>query len=174
MLAVRLDPRLAPRIDPSDVLQESLIEASQKLDDYLRDRPLPFYVWLRQIAWEQLANEHARHIGALKRSVTREAPGDIVLSDTSLLELANRFLSRGPSPSEELRRKEVRRQVRAAIGRMRFNDREVLILRFLEQLSIKETAALLHISEKAVTVRQVRAAERLRKLLDDVAGWEEK
>ena len=43
MVAVHLDRRLAARVDPSDVVQEALIEAAQGLDDYLRQRPLPFY-----------------------------------------------------------------------------------------------------------------------------------
>src|SRR5262245_34708786 len=50
MVAVRFDPRLAARVDPSDVVQESLAEASAQLNRYLRDRPLPFYPWLRQFA----------------------------------------------------------------------------------------------------------------------------
>ena len=48
MVAFRLDRRLAARVDPSDIVQESLAAANQRLSDYLRDRPLPFYAWLRQ------------------------------------------------------------------------------------------------------------------------------
>ena len=51
MISLRLDRRLAARVDPSDVVQEALADAGRKLDDYLRDRPLPFYPWLRQLAW---------------------------------------------------------------------------------------------------------------------------
>ncbi len=53
MVAVRLDSRLAPLVDPSDVVQEALGDASRKLDDFLRERPLPFYTWLRRLAWER-------------------------------------------------------------------------------------------------------------------------
>jgi RNA polymerase sigma-70 factor (ECF subfamily) len=42
MIALRLDRRLRPRIDPSDVLQEALAEAAVELADYVRERPLPF------------------------------------------------------------------------------------------------------------------------------------
>ena len=41
MVAVRLDRRVAARVDASDVVQETLVEAARRLDDYLRDRPLP-------------------------------------------------------------------------------------------------------------------------------------
>ena len=43
MVSLRLDPRLAARVDPSDVVQEALAAAYPRLDDYLRDPPLPFY-----------------------------------------------------------------------------------------------------------------------------------
>src|SRR5579864_4019582 len=72
MVAVRMDRRLAARVDPSDVVQESLADAFQNLSDYLRRRPLPFYAWLRQFAWERLLKLHRRHIHTQKRSVTRE------------------------------------------------------------------------------------------------------
>lgn len=50
VIAVRMDPRLARRFDPSDIVQETLLDAHRNLGDYLRDRPLPFFAWLRQIA----------------------------------------------------------------------------------------------------------------------------
>ena len=50
MVAVRLDRRLAARVDPSDVVQEAILEADQMLSDYLVERPLPFYPWLRRLA----------------------------------------------------------------------------------------------------------------------------
>ena len=50
MVAVRLDRRLMQRIDPSDIIQETLILADRRLDQYLREQPIPFYPWLRQLA----------------------------------------------------------------------------------------------------------------------------
>ena len=60
MVAARLDSRLAPRLDPSDVVQETFLDASRKLDAFLRDRPLPFYPWLRRLAWERIAKANLR------------------------------------------------------------------------------------------------------------------
>src|SRR3954470_21288218 len=68
MVAVRLDPRLAARVDPSDVVQDALVDAARKLAAYLRDRPLPFYPWLRRLAWERLTKVHLRHTSG-RRSV---------------------------------------------------------------------------------------------------------
>jgi RNA polymerase sigma-70 factor (ECF subfamily) len=167
MIAVRLDHRLAARLDPSDVVQEVFADACRKLSDYLRRRPLPFYPWLRQLAWERLVKLHQRHIGARKRSVTREENPGAALSDESALALAERLSAPGPSPSSRLLREELSRRVRDALDRLAGNDREVLVMRYLEQLSTREIAAILGLSEGAVKVRHLRALERLRGLLSD-------
>jgi RNA polymerase sigma-70 factor (ECF subfamily) len=166
MIAVRLDRRLAARVDPSDLVQETLAEAAGGLDRYLRERPVAFYPWLRQIAWERLVAAHRRHLAAGKRSVTREerpAP----LPGESLLELADRLLARGSTPSAGLRRAEQQARLRSALERLAEADREVLVLRHLEQLSTRQTAGVLGVSEGAVKVRLLRALERLRDLLDE-------
>jgi RNA polymerase sigma-70 factor, ECF subfamily len=53
MVAARLARRLLRRVDASDVVQETLAEASKRLTDYLREQPLPFLAWLRQLAPKQ-------------------------------------------------------------------------------------------------------------------------
>src|SRR5450755_3859141 len=68
MVSLRLDRRLASRVDPSDVVQEALADAAKKFAAYLRDRPLPFYPWLRRLAWERLVKLHAQHTAG-KRNV---------------------------------------------------------------------------------------------------------
>ena len=165
MVAVRMDPRLLARLDPSDVVQEALITAARKLPEYLRERPLPFYPWLRQVAWNRLVDLHRRHLQARKRRATSEERGDMGLPDQSAMQLAGRLLSTGTSPSGRLMREERRERVRAALTQLPPHDREVLVLRYLEQLSIGEIAAVLKVTEGAVNMRQVRALERLATLL---------
>jgi RNA polymerase sigma-70 factor (ECF subfamily) len=171
MIEVRLDRRLRPRIDPSDVLQEALAEAARKLAEYARQRPLPFYPWLRRLAWEQLVLTHRRHLRAQRRSVRREEPGGLPLPDESALHLAERLVGRASSPSARLERDEQRRRVREALGALAESDREVLVLRYLEDLATREIAAVLGVTESAVKMRQLRALQRLRELLgaDDLA-----
>ena len=164
MVAVRFDPRLAARVDPSDVVQETLTEAAAGLDRYLRERPLPFYPWLRQLAERRLIDLHRRHVQARRRSVTREA-GPAGLPDHSALALADRLFGRTGSPSAGLRRQERRDRVRAALAALPEPDREVLVLRVLEGLLTREAAAVLGVSEVAVRSRQVRALDRLKALL---------
>jgi RNA polymerase sigma-70 factor (ECF subfamily) len=165
MIAWRLDRHLATRVDPSDVVQEVLLEASGKMDRYLRERPLPFFPWLRALAGEHLATLHRRHVQARGRSVLREEPGLLDLPDESAAELAARLVDSSTSPSQRALRQEQRQRVRQALGQLSERDREVLVLRNLEQLSVADTAEVLRISAGAVKVRHLRALERLRALL---------
>jgi RNA polymerase sigma-70 factor (ECF subfamily) len=165
LVSYHLDRRLAARVDPSDVVQDVLIEAAHKLSDYIRDRPLPFYPWLRQIACDRLIELHRQHVQAQKRSVRREEPGALALPDESLAELAGRLVSNATSPSERLLRKEIQERIRAALTQLSGRDREVLELRHLEQLSVAETAAILGITQAGVKSRHLRALQRLQELL---------
>jgi RNA polymerase sigma-70 factor (ECF subfamily) len=170
MVAVRLDPRVAARLDPSDVVQEALLEAARKLPNYLRERPVPFYPWLRRLAWEHLLKLHQRHL-AKKRNVARDEPIAPALSDRSALELAQCLVASGTSPSGRVVREETRDRVRAALGALAEVDREVLMLRYLEGMTTAEVAAVLGLGESAVKMRHRRALDRLCRVLgDDSAG----
>jgi RNA polymerase sigma-70 factor (ECF subfamily) len=167
-VAVRLDRRLAPRVDPSDVVQETLAEAARRLPDYLRDRPLPFYPWLRQLALDRVIDLHRHHVRAGKRSVEREECSLPPLPDESAAALAQRLFGRGSSPSARLQRREVAARVQSALLQLSERDREMLVLRHLEQLPTRDVAAVLGLSESAVKMRLLRALERLRSLLEDL------
>jgi RNA polymerase sigma-70 factor, ECF subfamily len=170
MVTVRLDHRLAPRLDASDVVQEALAEADRHLDDYLRERPLPFYPWLRQLACQRIRELHRHHIATGRRSVAREAPAGLPLPDHSAHDLVRRLLASGTSPSRRLIRDEQRDRVRVALERLEARDREVLVLRYLEGLTTEEIAAVLGVRAGAVKMRHLRALDRLRGLLDDGLG----
>jgi RNA polymerase sigma-70 factor, ECF subfamily len=166
MVAVRMDQRLKARVDPSDVVQEVLDEANRNLDDFVRDRPLPFHAWLREIAWKRLVDLRRRHIGAAKRSVVRETGIEFGHSDEANAALADRLAASGTSPSKNLMDEELRQAIRAALEALPPLDREVLILRYVERLSLAETAEALGITKGAASTRHTRALVRLRELLD--------
>ena len=165
MVKARMDPRVAARFDPSDVVQEALLEASRKLADYLHKRPVPFYPWLRQIAWDKLVDLQRRHIHAKRRSVLREE--FVELPDHSAMELARRLTQSSSSPSGRLMRAELRERVRAALAELAPADREVLVLRYLEGLSTPEIAAILRVSQRTVQSRHRLALERLHQILGE-------
>src|SRR5947208_9845260 len=72
-VAWRMDRRLAARIDVSDVLQETAMEAARRLPDYAQNPAMPFGLWLRWLAREKLLQLERVHF-AEKRTVSREAP----------------------------------------------------------------------------------------------------
>jgi RNA polymerase sigma-70 factor (ECF subfamily) len=109
MIQLRMDRRLAARVDASDVVQDTLADAYRELPAYVRDRPLPFYPWLRQLVWDRLIELHRRHVRAQRRSVTREEQWQPPLPDESALVLAERLVGRASSPSARLRREAVHR-----------------------------------------------------------------
>lgn len=166
MISMRMDPRLAARIDASDVVQETFMQAASQLPQDLLERPLPFYPWLRQLAWQRLQRLHHRHVTAQRRSVTREQAASMMLSDSSIVPLAQR-IHRGatalssPTPSAIASSVELQQRVRTALQELSEGDREILVLRFLEQLSPTEIAAVLDIAAGTVRVRQLRALQRL-------------
>jgi RNA polymerase sigma-70 factor (ECF subfamily) len=170
MVAVRLDRRLNARIDDSDVVQEALAEADRALDEYLRDPPMPLYPWLRQFAWDRLLKLHRFHVGAQRRSIAREQSAAPPLPDESVRHLIDRLAGSETSPSGRLIREERRASVRAALNAMAAADREVLVLRHLEQLSFEEMAAVLSLGVSAVKMRHLRALARLRALLGEECG----
>ena len=164
MVAVRLDRRLAPRVDASDVVQETLALASRRMDDYLRDQPLPFLGWLRQLATESIKDNHRRHIGSQRRNIDREIR-NLDLPDDSAVQLGQRLMARDTSPSNRMIRQERRDQIKTALAEMSPRDREILVMRYLEHLDGADIAEALGISEGAVKVRLLRALQRMRGLL---------
>src|SRR5437763_4697366 len=74
MIDLRLDPAIVQRLDASDVVQDVLIEANRRLQDYLKAPSMPFHLWLRHIAKDHIIDAHRRHHQAQKRGVHREQP----------------------------------------------------------------------------------------------------
>ncbi len=163
MVAIRMDPRLAARFDPSDVVQEAFLTASVQLPEYAIKRPLPFYPWLRNVAWQRLVDLHNHHFTAQRRSVVREVV--MQLADESAMKLAMPLIASNTSPSNILIRKELCARVQTALGELPPNDREVLVMRHLEKMSVTEIAVILQISESAVKMRRLRAVQKFKELL---------
>src|SRR5437763_6070175 len=90
MVASRMDRRLSSRFDPSDVVQETLIQAGSKLPRYLRGPWLPVYPWLRSLASERLLQLRRLHLRASKRAVGREEPGDATPGGAASVRLVDR------------------------------------------------------------------------------------
>ncbi len=157
---LRLDAKVRPRVDPSDVVQETQLEAFRRMDDFLERRPMPFRLWLRKTAYERLLKVQRYHAAA-RRSVGR----DVGLPERSSLLLARPFLASGASPGQRVATRETVRRVREAVGRLPDADREILLLRNVEELSYEEVGCLLDIDPAAARKRYGRALLRLRHAL---------
>ncbi len=167
MVVVRMDRRLARRLDPSDVVQEAMADAARRLPEYIGRRDCAFYPWLRGLAWERLIQLHRRHIGAQCRSVKREDRREMRMSDASTMMLAEGLAASGTSPSGRMLKEELRQRVQRALEQLGPRDREVVTLRHLEQLPFREAADVMGVTVAAAQSRYRRAVERLHELLSD-------
>jgi RNA polymerase sigma-70 factor (ECF subfamily) len=159
-VALRLDTRVQARLDASDVVQEAYLEAYRRLDQYLDTSPLPFHLWLRQIAYDRTLKAGREHHTSQRRSISREVP----LPEQSSLLLAGQLLA-GSTPSQHLNRAELAQRLRRVMAELPEIDREILVMRHFEGLSNQEVACLLGMEPGTVSKRHGRAMLRLHQLL---------
>jgi RNA polymerase sigma-70 factor (ECF subfamily) len=157
-----LDPRVRARLDASDVVQETQMEVVRRMDDYLDRRPMPFHLWLHKTAYEHLLRARRNHLRG-RRSVDREEAWP---SQSSLL-LAKSLLSTGPSPSRAVQARELAERVSRAVADLAEGDREILLMRDVDELPYEEIACLLEIEPAAARMRYGRALIRLQKILSE-------
>lgn len=169
MIAFRLDPRLVGKLDAEDVLQDVFLETTRRVADFLKSPTVPFFVWLRQLASQILIDTHRRYLGAERRDIRRELrfPHSAGGSLSSLLS-ASQLADSLTSPSQCAIRQEACDELQTALARLPEGDREVLVLRHLEELSNNEVAQVLGIDKYAASKRYLRALERLRRVLGDM------
>lgn len=166
LIGLRLDPALAARVDASDIVQDVLLEAHRRLQDYLKNPAMPFRLWLRHIAKDHIIDAHRRHRQAQRRSLDREQPiVPAVLADHSSYELAGQLVDPELTPASEAIRREMQRRLDAAITELDEDDREIILMRHREQLSNQDVARELDLSEAAASMRYLRAVRRLREML---------
>ncbi len=152
---------MSPRIDVSDVLQDAYLEVAKRLPAFLADPDMPFYLWLRWIAGEQLLMSRRRHI-ADKRDVRREG---LALPIDSSAQFVNGLLAQQPSPSQAVAAAELAERLHVALQRLDEDEREIILMRHFEQLTNREIAQLLNITHAAANKRYIRALQRLRGML---------
>jgi RNA polymerase sigma-70 factor, ECF subfamily len=171
MVRLRLDRRLAGRLDASDVLQEAFIEASKRLVPRPREREMPAFLWLRLVTGQKLTDLHRHHLGAKMRDAGMEVSLHRgALPQASSVSLAELLLGRLTSPTRAAQRAEMQRRLQEALNRMDPIDREVLVLRHFEELSNVETAQALGLETTAASNRYIRALKRLREVLGGFPG----
>jgi RNA polymerase sigma-70 factor, ECF subfamily len=166
LIDLRLDPAIVQRVDASDVVQDVLLEASRRLQDYLKNPAMPFHLWLRHIAKDHVIDAHRRHHGAQKRGVNREQPlARPGWMERSSLELAGQLVDPERTPASAAIQEELQRRLHGALAQLEEDDREILLMRHFEQLPNQDVATSLGLTEAAASMRYLRAIRRLRDLL---------
>ena len=166
VIGLRLDPAVARRVDASDVVQDVLIEANQRLTEYLKKPDMPFHLWLRHLAQDRIIDTHRRHRLAQRRSVDREqAIARPAWNDESSVSLVVQLIDTERTPTSEAIRMELQRRLTIAIDQLSDDDREIILMRHHEALSNQEVAHALQLTEAAASMRYLRALRRLRTVL---------
>ncbi len=153
------------------MIQEAYLEASARLEEYLRQPTMPVFLWLRLLTGQKLLQLHRHHLGAQMRDARREVllhHGS--LPEASLAALAAQLVGRDPRPSEAAVRAERKIRLQEALNSMDPLDREVLALRHFEHLNNAEAAQVLGLEESAASKRYIRALKKLKEILAGMPG----
>jgi RNA polymerase sigma-70 factor (ECF subfamily) len=168
MVRLRLDHRLAGRVEPSDVLQEAYLDVARRFPEYAANPSFPVFLWLRSLVGQRLVDVHRHHLGAQMRSVGQEVSlfrG--AMPQVSSASLAHQLLGRLTSPTHAAPRAEMQVRLQEALNALEPLDREVVILRHFEALDNAEIAEVLGIQPTAASKRYIRAVRRLKTVLDE-------
>jgi RNA polymerase sigma-70 factor (ECF subfamily) len=173
MVQLRLDSRLAGRLDASDILREAHLAVRRRFADYAGDQGerLPFFLWLRRITGQTMTDLHRKHLGTQMRDAALEISlhrGEMPVASSA--SLAAQMLGKLTSASRAAIRAEQRLIVQEALNRLDPIDREVLVLRHLEHLTNAEVALVLDLGKTAASQRYVRALVRLKDILAAIPG----
>jgi RNA polymerase sigma-70 factor, ECF subfamily len=161
----RLDPRLRAKLDPSDVVQQTLLEAFQGLNGFRGNTADELAGWLRQILARNLANA-LRDFRRDRRDVTREQDLDGLLRNSSV-RVEAWLAAEQSSPSQRAERQEDALRLAAAVAELPEPQREVVILRHFHGSSLHEIARHVGRSPSAVAGLLHRGLQQLRGRLQE-------
>jgi RNA polymerase sigma-70 factor (ECF subfamily) len=163
----RIDLRLLQRVDPSDIVQEALLEAFSRLEEFEQKRPMPLAAWLRKTTLQQLAIAYRKHRHAVRRSVLRQ----VSYEQSSVFRLAEQVTAIQNTAEDRHQFVEEAQRTWNCLNQLPGIDREILTLRYVHGLSNQTAAELLGVSETVASKRHCRALLRLqRSLLDSHAN----
>lgn len=161
---MQVESRFQGKFDPSDIVQQTLLEACRDLPKFRGQTEAELAAWLRQILAHVLAHEVRRYHGTQQRDLDREISIDQDLAQTS--QRLNAVLAADQSsPSQRAEKREQEVLLAEVLARLPDDYREVIILRNLQNLSHEEVAERMRRGVGAVRMLWVRALARLRQEL---------
>jgi RNA polymerase sigma-70 factor (ECF subfamily) len=156
-----LDADLQAKVGPSDLVQDSLLEAQRDFGQFHGTTEADVLAWLRRILLHNVANVRDRYRATRKRDVGREVPLHGLLSGPDAEDLA----AAEPSPSKRAAAREHRDQLEQALSQLPEHYREALRLRHQESCSFEEIGRRTGRSAEAARKVWARAVERLKTIL---------
>lgn len=160
----RYDKRLLGKADASDLVQQTLLEAHESIDQFRGSSEAELAAWLRRILANNLANA-VRHYGQKKRDVTQERSLQAAM-DQSSSRLEKLVAAQTSSPSKKAQRNEQMLRLADALPELPESQRLAVVARYLEGLSLNEIAEKFGVSRAAVAGLLGRGLKKLRAKLD--------
>jgi RNA polymerase sigma-70 factor (ECF subfamily) len=165
---LQLGPRLRGKVDPSDVVQEALLRAHEKRDQFQGQTDAQKAVWLRQILANTLTDV-VRRYSAEARDVTRERSLEEELEKSSA-KLEAMLASEAPSPTQRAQRQEQLLSLADALAQLPEDQRLALELRHLQGYTVGAISKEMGRSKQAIVGLIYRGMQKLRQLLHHQEG----
>lgn len=156
-----LAPAIQAKIAPSDIVQDSLMEACRDLPLFHGGSEKELLNWLRRILRNNVAKAH-RHFDTKKRQVERE----VALQDIAPDDLLHGLVKQPETPSKHAQAHEQDEQLQRAMQQLPEHYRQVLLMRSLEGLTFVQIAEKLNSTDDAVRKLWGRAVEELSQHLE--------
>jgi RNA polymerase sigma-70 factor (ECF subfamily) len=160
---LHLAPQLRGKLDPSDVVQQTLLQAYQALDQFRGHSEAERAAWLRQILARNLA-QAVRAFGRAKRELAREQSLQAAV-EASSARLEAWLIADQSSPSQRAEQAEQALRLAAALEQLPEAQREALVLQHWQGLSLAEIGVHLGRSPEAVAGLIKRGLKQLRHLM---------
>lgn len=157
---LQIDPRLRRQLDPSDFVQQTLLEAYRSLDQFRGRSEAELAAWLRQILARQMSHA-VRDLTRLKRDITRERPLEVALTESSE-RLEAWLVAEQTTPGERAARNEEAVRLAAALEQLPESQREAVILHYWEGWPLAQIAEHQERSPAAVAGLLQRGLKALR------------
>jgi RNA polymerase sigma-70 factor (ECF subfamily) len=162
---LQLDLRLRSKLDSSDIVQQTLLRAHQGLGQFRGQSEAELVVWLRTILANTVANELCKFRQA-KRDVALECSLEAAVTDSSA-RVAAWLAADQPSPSDQAAFNEQSLTLARALAQLPEDQREVVELHHLNELTIAEIAEQCGRTGPAVAGLLRRGIRKLRAILKD-------
>ncbi len=167
---LEINRRFAGKFDPSDVVQQTLLEAWKGWDQLESQDERPRIAWLRQILAHQIARFVRHHEGVQKRDLSRELSLEQTVGNSleqSAQRLEGMLVAQGPSPSQAVMALEQQERLAQVLESLPHDYRQVILLRNFEDLSHEQIAKQMNRSEAAVRMLWLRALTALTSALTE-------